>query len=780
MLCSSARLRQNFYLIIGVTIGLLFSLIVGPLLETGCLFSISTIDSDSSSIIFNDEYEPHINLAGKPQRAQKIPQTLLRPRYYSTELGIREKLFVGILANQASVDGLAVAVNKTVTHWVDKTIFFVDAAGGHKLNVTLMKVPGIVGFTDSRNVLKPFHMVKYIADNYLDEYEFFMLIKDSTYLNADKLMNLVKRVSVSEDVYASGTVIGTNYCSLDAGILLSNSVIRKMIPNVDWCVRNAFSSSDDDNFGRCVLHSVNLPCQTSIQGQSISSYHLWEAKDLINLLNQPQQQESFNCALTVYPMPNAETMYKTHLAFCKMNLEKSNMEIEALRRSIVAESSLEPPSFRKVTWPVGSQSGSTPSTRFDVLKWEHFTETHLYLDSRISNIRPLNEAENADIHNVLNTSIEYLESKYSNNLKFDRLVNGYKRFDPSRGLDYILDLTFKDIVGNKLIQKRVEVSKLLGKVEMLSVPYVTENTRVHILLPVRTNEREDAFRFLRQYKQICIDKKEKTMLMLVLLYDANAPGKGAVDDVFKQLKDEATSLSNAHKKDGTKVAWLSVRIPNTKLLALRDALLDFAIIDLAIRKFPPDALMMLARPKMEIRQDYLNRVRMNTIMEWQIFSALPFSEFDPDLMTYPRQATLDVNKYYGHFDPFDYDHLSFYAKDYVITRKRAESLIPIIRADRDIHHLVSETTSHSLKAVNMTNPSVYSMFVAYSECHIFRAVESGLRLHHKQRHCELYEGNIVDHTSAALYGNCVRSRNRNAGSKGQLARLVLEYQNQLK
>lgn len=215
MLCSSARLRQNLYLIIGVTIGLLFSLIVGPLLETGCLFSVSVLKNEPSSIVVNnDEYEPRINLAGKPQRAQKIPQTLLRPRYYSTELGIREKLFVGILANQASVDGLAVAVNKTVTHWVDKTIFFVDAAGGHKLNVSLMKIPGIVGFTDSRSVLKPFHMVKYIADNYLDEYEFFMLMKDSTYLNADKLMDLVKKISVSEDVYASGTVIGTKYCSL--------------------------------------------------------------------------------------------------------------------------------------------------------------------------------------------------------------------------------------------------------------------------------------------------------------------------------------------------------------------------------------------------------------------------------------------------------------------------------------------------------------------------------------------------------------------------------------
>lgn len=55
---------------------------------------------------------------------------------------------------------------------------------------------------------------------------------------------------------------------------------------------------------------------------------------------------------------------------------------------------------------------------------------------------------------MLNTSIEYLELKYLNNLKFDRLVNGYKRFDPSRGLDYILDLTFKDLTGDKLIQKR--------------------------------------------------------------------------------------------------------------------------------------------------------------------------------------------------------------------------------------------------------------------------------------------------------------------------------------
>ncbi|XP_050537031.1 chondroitin sulfate synthase 2 [Daktulosphaira vitifoliae] len=778
MLCSSARMRQNFYLIFGITIGLIFSLIVGPLFEASCLFTVSILKSNSISII-NDEYEPRINLAGKPQRAQKAPQTLLRPRYYSTELGIREKLFIGVLASQTTVDGLAVAVNKTVTHWVDKIVFFVDATAEHKINVSRMKIPSIVGFTDSRTVLKPFHMIKYIVDNYLDEYDFFMLMRDNTYLKADKLMDLVKHVSVSEDVYASGTVIGTNYCSLDAGILLSNSVIHKLIPNVDWCVKNAYSNSDDDNFGRCVLHTLNLPCQTSIQNHVVNSYHLWEASDLKRIIDQPDQQRSFEQALTIYPMLNADDMYKIHLAFCKMHLDKANINIKELRKSIVTESILEPPGFGKVSWPVGSQPGNTPISRFDVLKWDYFSETHLYLDSRLSNVRLLNKAEYSDIQNVLNTSIEHLVIKYSGKLRFDQMVNGYKKFDPSRGLDYILDLNFWDLLENKLVQKRVEISKTLGKVEMLPVPYVTENTRIHILLPVHSYEKDDAFQFLKQYKQVCVDKKEKTMLMFVLLYDSNSPGKGTADDVFKILKDEATLLSNAHKKDGTKVAWLSVRVPNTKMVVLKDALLDFAVIDLAIKKFPSDALMMLARPKMEIRQDYLNRVRMNTIMEWQIFSPIPFSEYDPTIMTQPRLLmNLDINKMYGHFDPLNYEHLSFYAKDYVTARKRAESIVPIVRVDRDIHRLVSEFTSQSFMSVNITSPSVFAMFVLYSECHMFRAVESGLRLRNKQKLCELYENSIVDHVSATLYGDCLRSRNRNSGSKGNLAKLVLDFQNE--
>lgn len=62
---------------------------------------------------------------------------------------------------------------------------------------------------------------------------------------------------------------------------------------------------------------------------------------------------------------------------------------------------------------------------------------------------------------------------------------------------------------------RIEVCKPLGKVEILPVPYVTENRRINIVLPVSVNDREMTSRFLRQYRTVCLEKKDKVFLMLV-------------------------------------------------------------------------------------------------------------------------------------------------------------------------------------------------------------------------------------------------------------------------
>jgi hypothetical protein len=217
--------RQNKYFFTGLCLGILTGLILAPILENDCLFNENieghTSDHLSRSRSLNsdsdtkgDEYEPRVNLAGKPKKPQKTPHLLNRPRYYSTELGIREKLFVGVLSSQYDVAARGIALNKTIAHLVDKVMFFIDAPAPRKLNISMPG--GIVGFTDTRKILKPFHMLKYITDNYLDEFDFYFLIKDTTYVKARKLYEMVQRISVSEDVHAGSVKRDeyTSFCSL--------------------------------------------------------------------------------------------------------------------------------------------------------------------------------------------------------------------------------------------------------------------------------------------------------------------------------------------------------------------------------------------------------------------------------------------------------------------------------------------------------------------------------------------------------------------------------------
>jgi chondroitin polymerizing factor len=96
-------------------------------------------------------------------QAKKVVKNIVRPRYYSSELGIREKLFVGLITSQENIDTFATAFNKTAAHLVNKIKYFINA-DNVKSN---FKLKNIVGFTDTRENLRPFHVLKYIADNYL-------------------------------------------------------------------------------------------------------------------------------------------------------------------------------------------------------------------------------------------------------------------------------------------------------------------------------------------------------------------------------------------------------------------------------------------------------------------------------------------------------------------------------------------------------------------------------------------------------------------------------------
>lgn len=66
----------------------------------------------------------------------------------------------------------------------------------------------------------------------------------------------------------------------------------------------------------------------------------------------------------------------------------------------------------------------------------------------------------------------------------------------------------------------------MGNIEFIPAPYVTENTRVTIILPVEEDKVHIAMHFLDAYGAGIMDKKEKTFLMLVFIYQSTSSSKG--------------------------------------------------------------------------------------------------------------------------------------------------------------------------------------------------------------------------------------------------------------
>lgn len=283
------QLTRNQLFVVGFLVGLVLTICMPDMFweitQQECPESAVTEQFSPTKIGATiDDFEPRLNLVNKPMAAKKTVKNIIRPRYYSSELGIRDKLFIGVMTTQENIDTLATAFNRTTAHLVDKIKFFINAADNVKSN---FKLKNIVGFTDTREHLKPFHVLKYLADNYLDEFDFFLLASDTSYVNVNRLLEKLYHISISYDVYIgspvrrddirAGGVADDNdadrimdhdrdYCDLSSGIILSSSVIRKIRGNLDWCVRNAATNFHSVNIGRCVKYSSKIDaCQQTFQ-----------------------------------------------------------------------------------------------------------------------------------------------------------------------------------------------------------------------------------------------------------------------------------------------------------------------------------------------------------------------------------------------------------------------------------------------------------------------------------------------------------------------------------
>ncbi|CAH0548750.1 unnamed protein product [Brassicogethes aeneus] len=722
-------INDNIYVFLGILIGLYVSILIQEQFDVECKHKNDVQRNESNQQILSN-FNKSLPIINVPKKGTaSVKKKIVRPRYYSTELGIREKMFIGIFTSEEKINSQAVHINKTIGHIANKIKFFMTAQYKlkNKFNLT-----GLVGFTDSRTRYRPFQVVKYVGDSFGQDYDYYFLANDYTYINIHRLNDLVKKISVSMHVYLGTKVQDSSYCSLDSGILISNSVLKAMRDHLDWCIINTVSDDHSENFGRCVYHSIGLKCQDSIQGVSWRSFKIRHFELNEHLLDLTQKEE-FNNAITVQPVIQDKDIYLLNSYFLRQRLENIKKETDEISKSLTDQ-----------TWPPGQRIGAKPATRFDVPKQYYFNMSHTFFYDDFTVLKKHTEPELQDIEYILEEIKAKVYSKNSE-LTFKTLINGYKKFDLSRGLDYIFDLEFRDSNTDKNIIKRFEVCKPLGNVEFLQVPYVTETSRVTILLPIQVNQVQFGLGFLKGYINNIMDRKEKTFLMLVLLYQYTSEGKGE-HDIFNEVKNIVTKTSNKYKNDDAKIAWVSVRLPESKKPIYTEEYksLNFAIVDLALKKIGLESLTLVLDVYCNITVDFLNRVRMNTIQNFQIFNPIPFRQYNPKIT---QINNLEVNKNIGHFDRDQYKYISFYGNDYVYARKKFQNVIPLMRIDNDISKIIDEDTKNT--------GNIFEMFLKHHKTlHCMRATEMNLK--------------VIYHDETQL-----QSKNLFLGNNAQLAKIIL-------
>ncbi|XP_072324660.1 chondroitin sulfate glucuronyltransferase-like [Scyliorhinus torazame] len=695
--------------------------------------------SETRDFSDNKEYEPRIVPYYKdPNKPHK---KVLRTRYIHTELGIRDQLFVGILTSKATLNSLAISVNRTVAHHFSRLIYFTGFR-----NAKIPHGMQIVSHGDDRPVWLMYRTIQYIYQHFGNEYDWFYLAQDNTYTQAERIKSLVSHLSIDQDLYLGraeefiGGDPDSRYCHGGYGYVMSRSVLDKLQRYLDNCRNDILSVRPDEWLGRCIIDYIGISCVNKHKDVHYHSFQLGKNTD-------PDKEDSgeFKRAAAVHLVSDPMLMYRLHRRFSEIELERTYREIRKLQVEIKNLSKLTPEGEAGASWPIGINPPFKPKTRFEVINWDYFTEGQIYSCVEGAPKCELRGINKADISDIIETAVQQLNEKYQPALRFRKrqLLNGYRRFDPTRGMEYTLDLMLEAHTQkgySRAIVKRVSLLRPLSTVEIIPMPYVTEATRVQVILPLTVHEEAYVANFLEAYSMNALDVHDNMLLTFLFIYDPFDAQRVSQNDIFAGVKSAITEIEKRYSD--VKIPWISVKT---------DVPSQIKIMDIISKKHPVDTLFFIASVWTEINGEFLNRCRMNTINNWQVFFPMHFQEYNPAII-YREQQTPSSADFLkdGHFDRRVFSEACFFNSDYMAARTKMATDI-----------LDNDEMLESME--------VYDVFIKYSGLHVFRPVEPALVQKYTHRTCN-------PRLSEEVYHHCVLSNLEGLASRSQLALAMFEQE----
>jgi len=643
-------------------------------------------------------------------------KTFTRPRFVQDELKMSKRLLIAVLSDKKLQKLQELAFNTTLARFSGDVVYFGNFTAEEQ-KVGKRVAVGEAG----RHLL--LQVVRHLAEKLASEYHLFFIVPSSSFIHGRNLERFLNTIDQLQPTYiGQKTGLGSS-CGLKAGILLSKPLLLKAKSHMDWCFRNANSHSPSQNLEGCLSHSASIQCSSS----SPSSLYISQ--------QFTQGQPLWHQAIVYFGGDTPALARHLLIALAEIHVKEAEKAAKVVESSSVA---LVNSSLHNLTieWPPASRARIRSTDRFDRDVYSRFNATHRFNVNDQVVATKLKAEEATNLARLLDGC----------GLTSTILSAGWMKMDAVRGVDTLLETGGQQVQGERKGTMRCHVVQELAEPEIIPMPFVTENSRISLIVPVNEGDLRASLGLVKSFAKNCIEKGDRVFLMLVFLYSPERSEKNNAADFYKEVKQVALQISKKHKKKDSSphLLWYSLQTKGRAPTQLE-------LLDLVTAKLDDQTILLLGSPHMEIRPDYFNRVRMNTVVGRQVFCPAPFTQFHPRFAGTPH--TLSFNTSQGHFDPLDQGHLSFYKGDYLAAR--AGHPLPLITSEQQLPES-TDTPGH---------PSACSLLAP--QVHALHAPEPSLRVHYQELTCHQLSPRTEQESSCRL------RRERSFGTRAQLASLLL-------
>lgn len=272
----------------------------------------------------------------------------------------------------------------------------------------------------------------------------------------------------------------------------------------------------------------------------------------------------------------------------------------------------------------------------EVLQYEFFNMSHVAASSEDEPFHKIFRHQKVDIKDMVRQIMPLFNSAKGATWRMLKLENGYKRFDPLRGQEYVIDAILspeKD--ESRLERHRFEMVKPFGAAHMVQNKLVDPEKMIYFIVPV--SQADSRFhRFMETFEGVCLKNKEPTYLLILLCTGEGGDHALEYNKVKAVMADMTHRYRNAH-----------IRIIHTK----KKFSLPLAL-DLGSRQLPPSSLLLFCNADIVFTKDFLSRCRLNAIEGHQVYYPVGFAQYSPNIVSqysFRRSKInfLDINKNTG-------------------------------------------------------------------------------------------------------------------------------------